>query len=81
VRRGIRSAAAFTGGAGNSNALVGTPESVAQAILDYCDLGGDIISMRGYDLLADAIDIGEQVIPLVREGMAKRDAAMAAAST
>jgi alkanesulfonate monooxygenase len=72
--------AAVTGGAGNSNALVGTPETVAQAILDYCDLGVDIISMRGYDLLADAIDIGEQVIPLVRAGVAKRDAASAAAS-
>ena len=36
-----------TGGAGNSNALVGTPETVAQALLDYVDLGVDIISMRG----------------------------------
>jgi alkanesulfonate monooxygenase len=69
--------AAVTGGAGNSNALVGTPETVAQAILDYIDLGVDIISMRGYDLLADAIDIGQQVIPIVREGVAKRDAAAA----
>jgi alkanesulfonate monooxygenase len=69
--------AAVTGGAGNSNALVGTPETVAQAILDYVDLGVDIISMRGYDLLADAIDIGQQVIPIVREEMAKRDLATA----
>jgi len=66
--------AAVTGGAGNSNALVGTPETVAQAILDYIDLGVDIISMRGYDLLTDAIDIGQQVIPIVREEVAKRDA-------
>jgi alkanesulfonate monooxygenase len=28
-----------TGGAGNSNALVGTPETVAAALLDYVDLG------------------------------------------
>ena len=67
--------AAVTGGGGNSNALVGTPETVAQAILDYIDLGVDIISMRGYDLLQDAIDVGQQVIPLVREEVAKRDAA------
>jgi len=67
--------AAATGGAGNSNALVGTPETVAQAILDYIDLGVDIISMRGYDLLQDAIDVGQQVIPIVREEVAKRDAA------
>jgi hypothetical protein len=37
--------------------------------------------VHGYDLLADAIDIGEQVIPLVRKGVAKRDAARTAAST
>jgi alkanesulfonate monooxygenase len=66
--------AAATGGAGNSNALVGTPETVAQAILDYIDLGVDIISMRGYDLLQDAVDVGQQVIPIVREEVAKRDA-------
>jgi alkanesulfonate monooxygenase len=41
----------------------------------------DIISMRGYDMLADAIDIGRYVIPIVRECVAKRDAASAATST
>lgn len=69
--------AAVTGGAGNSNALVGTPEVVAQAILDYVDLGVDIISMRGYNLLADAVDIGRHVIPIVRDEVAKRDRAVA----
>ncbi|ARF54505.1 LLM class flavin-dependent oxidoreductase [Streptomyces gilvosporeus] len=69
--------AAATGGAGNSTALVGTPETVAQALLDYYDLGVDIISARGYDLLDDAIDFGRQVIPIVREEVAKRDAARA----
>jgi alkanesulfonate monooxygenase len=64
-----------TGGAGNSNALVGTPETVAAALLDYVDLGVDVISMRGYDLLGDAIDVGRYVLPLVREGVAERDAA------
>ncbi|MET9295673.1 LLM class flavin-dependent oxidoreductase [Streptomyces sp. NPDC003077] len=71
--------AAATGGAGNSNALVGTPETVAQALLDYYDLGVDILSARGYDLLSDAIDFGRYVIPLVREEVAKRDAARQAA--
>jgi hypothetical protein len=42
---------------------------------------GDIISMRGYDLLADAVDVGRQVIPVVREEVAKRDAALAAAAS
>ncbi|MFF2194607.1 LLM class flavin-dependent oxidoreductase [Streptomyces sp. NPDC058157] len=71
--------AAATGGAGNSNALVGTPETVAEALLDYYDLGVDILSARGYDLLDDAVDFGRYVIPLVREEVAKRDAARAAA--
>ncbi|MFE2553557.1 LLM class flavin-dependent oxidoreductase [Streptomyces sp. NPDC059355] len=66
--------AAATGGAGNSNALVGTPETVAQALLDYHDLGVDILSARGYGLLDDAVDFGRYVIPLVREEIAKRDA-------
>ncbi|GGN80312.1 alkanesulfonate monooxygenase [Streptomyces albiflavescens] len=70
--------AAATGGAGNSNALVGTPETVAQALLDYYDIGVDILSARGYDLLGDAIDFGRYVIPIVREEVAKRDAERAA---
>lgn len=71
--------AAETGGAGNSTALVGTPETVAAALLDYYDLGVDILSARGYDLLDDAIDFGRYVIPIVREEVAKRDAERAAA--
>lgn len=66
-----------TGGAGNSNALVGTPEQVAQAILAYIDLGVDIVSARGYDMLQDAIDFGDQVIPLVRAEVARRESAAA----
>ncbi|MFF7238926.1 LLM class flavin-dependent oxidoreductase [Streptomyces collinus] len=73
--------AAATGGAGNSNALVGTPETVAQALLDYYDLGVDILSARGYDLLGDAIDFGRYVIPIVREEVARRDAERAARGT
>ncbi|MFD3550127.1 LLM class flavin-dependent oxidoreductase [Streptomyces sp. NPDC058655] len=64
--------------AGNSNALVGTPETVAKALLDYYDLGVDILSARGYDLLGDAVDFGRYVIPIVREEVAKRDAEIAA---
>ncbi|MFH8369318.1 LLM class flavin-dependent oxidoreductase [Streptomyces sp. NPDC018031] len=72
--------AAATRGAGNSNALVGTPETVARALLDYYDLGIDILSARGYALLDDAIDFGRHVIPIVREEVAKRDAERAAAT-
>jgi alkanesulfonate monooxygenase len=69
-----------TGGAGNSNALVGTPETVAAALLDYVDLGVDILSARGYDTLQDAIDFGDHVIPIVREEVAKRDRSQTAES-
>ncbi|SDZ30695.1 LLM class flavin-dependent oxidoreductase [Herbiconiux ginsengi] len=72
--------AAASGGRGNSNALVGTPETVAAALLDYIDLGVDIISARGYDFVDDTIDFGRYVIPLVREEVARRDAAAAASS-
>ena len=36
------------------------------ATVDGTRLGVDIISMRGDDLLQDAIDVGQQVIPIVR---------------
>jgi alkanesulfonate monooxygenase len=65
--------AGATGGAGNSNALVGTPETVAAALLDYYDLGIEILSARGYDILEDAIEFGREVIPIVRDEVAKRD--------
>ena len=64
---------------GNSNALVGTPETVAAALLDYVDLGVDILSARGYDPLEDAVEFGRYVIPLVRDEVAKLDRATARA--
>ena len=67
--------AKVTGAAGNSNALVGTPETIAAALMDYVDLGVDILSARGYDTLQDTIDFGKHVIPIVREEVAKRDLA------
>ena len=66
-----------TGAQGNSTALVGTPETVAAALMDYYDLGVRILSARGYDLVADARQFGEEVIPLVRQEVARRDAAAA----
>ncbi|WP_256795185.1 LLM class flavin-dependent oxidoreductase [Terrabacter sp. Ter38] len=69
---------AATGGGGNSTALVGTPETVAAALLDYYDLGVRIFSARGYHLYDDAVDVGRHVIPLVREEVARREAATAA---
>jgi alkanesulfonate monooxygenase len=65
--------AAATGAGGNSTALVGTPETVAQALLDYVDLGVSTLLIRGYDPYDDAVDYGRELIPRVREGVARRD--------
>ncbi len=62
-----------TGAQGASTALVGTPETVAAAILDYVDLGAELISIRGYDNLNDLVDYGRYVLPLVREELAHRE--------
>lgn len=66
--------AAVTNGSGASTALVGTPETVAAAIVDYVDVGADLVSIRGYDTLADARDYGRHVLPLVRQELAHRAA-------
>jgi alkanesulfonate monooxygenase len=62
------------GGGGNSTALVGSPETVAAAILDYVDLGVNAVLIRGYDPLQDAIDYGRDLLPLVRQEVAHRKA-------
>ena len=65
--------ATATGAPGNSTALVGTPETVAEAMLAYYDIGATHLLIRGYDPLPDAIEYGQELIPLVREGVARRD--------
>jgi alkanesulfonate monooxygenase len=64
--------AAASGAAGNSTALVGTPETVAAALLDYVDLGVSTLLIRGYDPYDDAVDYGRHVLPLVRQELAHR---------
>jgi alkanesulfonate monooxygenase len=66
-----------SGAAGNSTALVGTPDTVAQALLDYHELGVTTFLIRGYDPLDDAIDYGRELIPEVRAEISRRDAAVA----
>jgi len=72
--------AAVGGAAGNSTGLVGTPEQVAEAMLDYYDLGIDHFLIRGFEPLADAIRYGRELLPLVHELVAKRDQTRALAS-
>ena len=62
------------GGGGNSTALVGSHETVAQAILDYVEIGVDTVLIRGYDPLDDATSYGKHVLPLVRQEVAHRRA-------
>jgi alkanesulfonate monooxygenase len=66
--------AAATGAAGNSTALVGTPEQVAEAMLAYVDIGVTTLLIRGYDPFDDARAYGE-VVRLVREEVAHRELA------
>jgi alkanesulfonate monooxygenase len=63
-----------TNAAGASTALVGSAETIAASLLDYVDLGCDLISIRGYDNYNDAVDYGRFVLPLVRQGLAERAA-------
>ncbi|MGW0036136.1 LLM class flavin-dependent oxidoreductase [Gordonia sp. NPDC003376] len=64
--------AAATNAGGASTALVGSPETVAAAILDYIDLGADLVSIRGYDTFNDVVDYGRHVLPLVRQELEHR---------
>jgi alkanesulfonate monooxygenase len=63
----------LTGAAGNSTALVGTPDQVVEAMLKYYDLGISTVLLKGFDPLADAIDFGERLVPRLREGARLRD--------
>ncbi len=71
---------ALTGAAGNSTSLVGTPEQVAESLLAYHDLGISSFLIRGFEPLQDALDYGRELIPLVREEVARRQAPTAVAA-
>jgi alkanesulfonate monooxygenase len=63
-----------TNAGGSSTALVGSPETVAAALLDYVDIGCELLSIRGYDPFNDAIDYARFVLPLVRQELVHRGA-------
>lgn len=64
--------AGLLGAQGNSTALVGTPEQVSDALLEYADLGISTFLIRGFDPLEDALDYGRSLIPLTRQKVAHR---------
>jgi alkanesulfonate monooxygenase len=72
--------AAFTGAQGNSTGLVGTPEQVAEALLEYYNIGITTFLIRGFDPLEDAADYGRELIPLVRQEIARRESSSLAAA-
>ena len=67
--------AALGGAKGNSTSLVGTPEQVTESLLDYYDLGVTTFLIRGFTPLEDAVQYGQNLLPLVRKAIAERDAA------
>ncbi len=67
--------ATAVGAYGDTTALVGTPEAVAEALLDYVDLGVTTFLNRGYDPLYDTVDYGRWIIPAVREEARRRELA------
>lgn len=62
---------------GNQSTLVGTPGQVAEALMDYYDMGISNFLLRGYDPVPDAEAYGHELIPAIRKAAAARDAARA----
>jgi alkanesulfonate monooxygenase len=58
--------ARLTGAAYNATALVGTPAQVADSLLRYHDLGVTAFLIRGFDPYDDAVEYGQELIPLLR---------------
>lgn len=61
------------GGGTDSTSLVGTPETIVAALLDYYDIGVTTFLNRGYEPLYDAIDYGRWIISTVREEVRIRE--------
>jgi alkanesulfonate monooxygenase len=52
---------------------VGSYDTVAESLLDYVDLGAELISIRGYDNYNDVVDYGRYVLPRVRDRIERRE--------
>lgn len=61
-----------TGARGNTTALVGTPQQVAEAFLEYYDLGVTTFLIRGFEPLEDAVEYGQSLLPLTKRLVAER---------
>ncbi len=62
----------LAGPGGNSTAHVGTPDQVAEALLQYYDLGVTKFLIRGFDPLGDVIEWGKDLLPALHAGARDR---------
>lgn len=60
-------------GGGNAIALVGSPETITAALLDYYDIGVRIFHVRGFDTLNDSIAFGQHVVPRLRAEVERKE--------
>ena len=67
-----------TGALGNTSCLVGTPEQVARAILQYYKLGVDSFLIRGFDPFNDTVEFGRELVPRIKAGALEIDRLQAA---
>ena len=72
IRHIVLPGALPSGLVGLRTALVGTSEQVAEAFLEYHDLGVDTFLIRGFDPLEDAIEYGRSLLPATRDLLARR---------
>ncbi|HWU01840.1 MAG TPA: LLM class flavin-dependent oxidoreductase [Novosphingobium sp.] len=68
------------GGQSNSGALVGTPDQLADALMDYYRAGVSKFIARGFDPVGDVVAIGRDLIPLLRARVADDDRERAASA-
>lgn len=55
---------------GKSSALVGSPETIVQALLDYVDAGVSTFILDGFERLRDVPEIGNHILPTLRSRLA-----------
>jgi len=67
-----------TGALGNTSCLVGTPEQVARAVLEYYKLGIASVLIRGFDPFNDTVEFGRELIPRIKAGAEEIDRLRAA---
>lgn len=57
--------------------LIGTPEQIARALMDFYDIGIEHILLRGSHPEQDAVEWGRDLIPLMRRKVTQRDGMLA----